>query len=79
MASAILSTALVVNLQVGQELHLLAPLIESLLAHGGQQATHSRRECGVLDIQFDIDGGTCLHGSADTDSRDAKSCQDRRP
>jgi hypothetical protein len=45
------------HLQVGQQFPLLAPWIErSLLAHGGQHATHSRRECGVLDIQFDIHG-----------------------
>ena len=41
--------------QIGQELHLLAAVIEgSLLAHQSLHATHSGGSFRVLDIQFDI-------------------------
>jgi hypothetical protein len=43
------------HLQIGQQFHLLAPLVEGRpLAHGRLHAAHSRGELRILDVQFDV-------------------------
>jgi len=43
------------HLQTGQELHLLATVIErSLLAHHSMPAAYSGRKLRIFDVQFDI-------------------------
>jgi hypothetical protein len=43
------------HLQTGQELHLLATVIErGLLAHQSMHAAHPGRKLCIFDVQFDI-------------------------
>jgi len=43
------------DLQAGQQLHLLPPMIErSLLTHQSVHAAHARRKLRILNVQFDI-------------------------
>ena len=45
------------HLQIGEEFHLLASVVEgALLAHDRLHTPHSRRDLGVFDIQFDVGG-----------------------
>src|ERR1039457_6836137 len=45
------------HLQTGEQLHLLAAMIEgSFLAHDCLHAAHSRRKLRVFDVQFDVGG-----------------------
>jgi hypothetical protein len=45
------------DLQIGQQFHLLAPVVEGpLLAHHCLHAPHTRRELRVFDVQFDVGG-----------------------
>ena len=45
------------HLQIGEQFHLLASVIEGgLLADDRLHAAHSRRELRVFDVQFDIGG-----------------------
>jgi hypothetical protein len=43
------------HLQIGEQFHLPAPLLErSILTHQGLHAAHPRRELGVFNVQFGI-------------------------
>jgi len=45
------------HLQIGEQFHLLAPLVEGrLLAHHRLHAAHSGGELPIFDVQFDVGG-----------------------
>jgi hypothetical protein len=60
------------HFQIGEQFHLLPPVIEGpLQAHHRQHAAHARRKFPVLDVEFDVGGELTIYRSVGTGNRAA--------